>query len=300
MWIRSLICLAAVLLDAGACAAEREPGPGAVAKQMAPAEAVDSESGGDGSAAAPAAAIGRKRIRTARMDLLIEDYDQARPAIERLLARVGGVLSDASVQHYSQHRSAELTLRVPAGALDRALRDLRALGKVENESLATEDVTRQYVDTDARLRNLTETETRLRALLQDHGGELSSILEVEREITRVRGDIEALTAQLQQLDERVALSTVHLGLREEAPDIVHEPDDMWKPLRRLGRNAWVILEVSVGALVAFLAAVLTMLLYALPWLIPAALVLVLKPRWRRGLVARLRRRRKGTGAEEER
>lgn len=309
--------LALILAVPAACSADRgfslaksEEAP-AMSPAMAPAmeastptgavagggEAVEAKPGEPGQAGQPAANVGRKLIRTARLDLLIEDYDTARPAIERILGAVGGVISDAEVSHYGEYRSATVTLRVPAEALERTLVELRAIGKVEHEMLGTEDVTRQYVDTDARLRNLTQTETRLRALLDTQTANLSSILEVEREITRVRGEIEVLTSQIQQLDERIGLSTINLSLREEAPNVVREPDDMWKPVRELGRNALTILEVSVGALIAFLATVVVALLYLLPWLLPLALVLALKPSWRRGLSGFLRRRkrRKETG-----
>lgn len=299
--------LALFLAVPAACSADRgfslAKSEEAMAPAMAPAmdpstaDAPAGAPGEQGQAGQPVANVGRKLIRTARLDLLIEDYDTARPAIERILGAVGGVISDAEVRHYGTFRSASVTMRVPAEALERTLLELRAIGKVEHETLGTEDVTRQYVDTDARLRNLTQTETRLRALLDSQTGNLSSILEVEREITRVRGEIEVLTSQIQQLDERIALSTIHLGLREEAPDIVHEPDDMWKPVRQLGRNALTILEVSVGALIGFLTAVVEAFLYVLPWLVPVALVLALKPSWRRGLfgLLRWRRRRKEAG-----
>jgi hypothetical protein len=287
--------LSALVLSTPAACASKEAAEAPLAASMsaadAPAanEAAPATPGADGQ---PAAAVGLKLIRTAQLDLLIEDYDVARPAIDRILAAAGGILAGAEINHYGQYLSASLTLRIPAESLDRVLAELRALGKVEHEGLGTEDVTRQYVDTDARLRNLTQTEARLRALLDTQTGNLSSILEVEREITRVRGEIEVLTSQLQQLDERVALSTIRLGLREEAPDIVHEPDDMWKPMRALGRNALVILEVSLGALVSFLAGLATLVLYLVPWLVPVAVVLALKPRWRRGLVGLLRWRKK--------
>jgi hypothetical protein len=289
-----LVCLigpAACSADRGSSALE-EAAPAMAPEAPTAADASSTPPGEPGQAGQPAANVGRKLIRTARLDLLVEDYDVARPAVERILGAVGGVISDAEVSHYGAYRRATVTLRVPAEALERTLIELRAIGKVEHETLATEDVTRQYVDTDARLRNLTQTETRLRALLDNQTGNLSSILEVEREITRVRGEIEVLTSQIQQLDERIALSTIHLGLREEAPDIVREPDDMWKPVRQLGRNALNILEVSLGALIAFLTAAVVALLYILPWLVPVALVLALKPSWRRGLSGLLRRRKR--------
>ena len=300
LFLPFLIGPAACSADRGFSLAKSEEAP-AMAMAPAPEAATSAEPatvpGEPGQAAQPAANVGRKLIRTARLDLLVEDYDIARPAVERILGAVGGVISDAEVSHYGAYRRATVTLRVPAEALERTLRELRAIGKVEHETLGTEDVTRQYVDTDARLRNLTQTETRLRALLDNQTGNLSSILEVEREITRVRGEIEVLTSQIQQLDERIALSTIHLGLREEAPDIVREPDDMWKPVRQLGRNALNILEVSLGALIAFLTAVVVALLYILPWLVPVALLLALKPSWRRGLfgLLRWRKRRKEAG-----
>jgi hypothetical protein len=291
-WLLSAL----VLSTPAACASKDAEAPlaAAISAADAPAgnEAAPATPPAPGADGQPAAAVGLKLIRTAQLDLLIDDYAVARPAIERILAAAGGILAGAEINHYGQYLSASLTLRIPAESLDRVLAELRALGKVEHEGLGTEDVTRQYVDTDARLRNLTQTETRLRALLDTQTGNLSSILEVEREITRVRGEIEVLTSQLQQLDERVALSTIRLGLREEAPDIVHEPDDMWKPMRALGRNALTILEVSLGALVSFLAAVATAVLYLLPWLVPVVVVLALKPSWRRGLAGLLRRRKK--------
>jgi hypothetical protein len=300
-WLLSAL----VLSTPAACASDRGFSLSKSEAEPAMAPAADAPAGNEappgapvvpGADGQPAAAVGLKLIRTAQIDLLIEDYAVARPAIDRILAAAGGMLSGADISHYGQFLSASLTLRVPAQSLDRVLAELRALGKVEHEGLGTEDVTRQYVDTDARLRNLTQTEMRLRTLLDTQTGNLSSILEVEREITRVRGEIEVLTSQLQQLDERVALSTIRVGLREEAPDIVHEPDDMWKPMRTLGRNALVILEVSLGALVSFLATLATAVLYLLPWLVPVAVVLALKPRWRRGLAGLLRRRKRQTGA----
>ncbi|ACY15610.1 DUF4349 domain-containing protein [Haliangium ochraceum] len=281
--------------------ASSEPSMAPMDDMMEDELAMDGEpmaQGGDG--AARAAALGRKLIRTARLSLMVEDYDQVRPALEALLARAGGLISDAEVNHYSSHRNASLTLRVPAEQLDQILEELRAFGRVDSEALGTEDVTRQYVDTAARLRNLQQTEARLRALLESEGETLASILEVERELTRVRGEIEAFTSQIQQLDERVALATIHLDLRERSPEIVREPDDMWRPMRSLGRNAVRILEVSLGGLIEFVAGLLTALLYVLPWLLPVALVLIFKPRWRRAITGLFRWRRGRAAPDAER
>src|SRR5690606_28940558 len=146
-WIRWL-GPALVLVAPAACSAERAaPTSGAAMHEAAVVSdtaPVESEPG------QAAAVIGRKLIRTARLELLVEDYAQARAQVARLLAAGRGFLSDAGGRPLGSYRCGRLTLRVPANARDRALVARGAPGRVEHESRATEDVTRQYVDTGAR------------------------------------------------------------------------------------------------------------------------------------------------------
>jgi predicted nuclease with TOPRIM domain len=91
---------------------------------------------------------------------------------------------------------------------------LGMLGKVLNRHVSTEDVTEEYVDTDARLRNLKRTEERLLAHL-DRTGELKGIVEVERELNRVREEIERLEGRLRYLSHRVDFSTFNVTFQEK-------------------------------------------------------------------------------------
>ena len=103
--------------------------------------------------------------------------------------------------------------------------------RVDNESVTGEDVTRQAVDLTAQLTNLRATETELRALLvtvRQKTQKASDVLEVHTELSRVRGEIEQRTAELQSLTQLAALSTISLDLR---PDVVATPiaSATWQP-----------------------------------------------------------------------
>ena len=145
------------------------------------------------------------------------------------------------------------------------------------------------MDTDARLRNLQRTETRLLELL-DQRGSLEDILAVERELARVRGEIESSTSQMKQLRERVSLATCHVTLREKDREIVHEPDDMWQPVRELARNIGPMFGQSFAAVVVVGAGLVGLFIYALPWLLLLTGALMIFRRPRRWILSKLGRK----------
>jgi len=149
---------------------------------------------------------------------LVIETEDARKASEQLVAAVQelrGYVSDfrESVDGLG-HRSIQMQVRVPADQFQETMSRLDALGKVLNRHVTTEDVTEEYVDTDARLRNLKRTEERLLAHL-DRTGELKGIVEVERELNRVREEIERLEGRLRYLSHRVDFSTFNVTLQEK-------------------------------------------------------------------------------------
>ena len=155
-------------------------------------------------------------VRTARLALVPRDLDEARARMEKVVASTGGfigriVLSDSRAGARTLHA----TLRIPATQLDEALVLLKQLGKVTSESQEGEDVTRQSVDLNARLANARASEKRLQDILTTRTGRLSDVLDVEREIGRVRGEIERMEAERQSLDRRVTFAELMLEIAEE-------------------------------------------------------------------------------------
>jgi hypothetical protein len=154
--------------------------------------------------------------RTARLRIVATSFDTARPEVDRILRDLSGFVGEIVVTGgRGTPRSLTATLRVPSDRLDAALAALKGLGQVVQESQAGEDVTDQVVDLDARLANNRNTEKRLLELLQKRTGALDDVLAAEREIARVRDEIERLDAQRKHIQDRVTYATLSLEVLEE-------------------------------------------------------------------------------------
>ncbi len=154
--------------------------------------------------------------RSMSLVIVTKEFAGARAALEALLVRHHGYAAEmAANTQQSSAKSLTASLRIPAGELGVAVAELRALGTVGSESQKGEEVTQQHSDLVARLKNSRETEQRLQAILQQRTGKMSDVLEVEQEISRVRGEIEGMEGELKGLEHRVDFTTVDLTLNEE-------------------------------------------------------------------------------------
>jgi hypothetical protein len=154
--------------------------------------------------------------RTVALAIVTKDFDSSRGSLDAILVRHNGYAASLSVATpQDAARSLQASLRIPASQLATAILELRALGRVENESQNGDEVTQQHADLLARLKNSRETEQRLQAILTQRTGKISDVLEVEQEIARVRGEIEQMEAEQKNLEHRVDFATIDLKLTEE-------------------------------------------------------------------------------------
>ncbi|HXX46401.1 MAG TPA: DUF4349 domain-containing protein [Candidatus Acidoferrales bacterium] len=154
--------------------------------------------------------------QTASLTIVANNYDDASAALGRLTASEGGYVQKlTSNARTGESRTVSATLRVPAKQLDGFLAELRKLGRVEQESQANDEVTDQYVDLQARLKSARASEQRMLQLLQTRTGKLEDVLDAERELARIRGEIESMEGQRVLLAHRVDYATVEVQLREE-------------------------------------------------------------------------------------
>ena len=167
--------------------------------------------------AAPAQApTGARIVRTATLRLVAANFDRIRPAVDRILQNIGGFAGALTASNRpGEPRSISGTLRIPSSRFDAAIAELRQLGRVTEESQNAEDVTSTVADLDARLSNSRVTERRLTEVLERRTGGVADVLEVEREIARVRGEIEQMEAQRKQLDRRIEYATLTMEIVEE-------------------------------------------------------------------------------------
>lgn len=238
------------------------------------------ESESPGSAGESAA---RYRIRTGSLELTVLSTREMVEQVRQIAADAGGYISDSYVYTVKEELyHANLTLRVPENRFDAVMKQLRGLGKFSNERTGDEDVTMPYLDLEARLKTLEAQEVRLRELL-GKAETVEDILNVERELQRVRQEIESLSAQFKHLQDQVRFSTITVGLREEK---IATTAVTMAPFVHLGARIKEGLMRSTNFVLAALAGILVVLVALLPVaviLIPAALVL----RW---IINRFRRR----------
>jgi hypothetical protein len=227
-------------------------------------------SGGTASSQAP----DRMIVRTAEMVMTSDRFDQIRSELERLVAAQQGRLTSLNVSgDPADRRSLRATVGVPAARMEALLAGLRTLGRVQEESLGSDDVTESFRDLGLRTANARREEQRLVELLTRRTGDLSDVLAVERELARVRLDIERMEAETRATRQRVDFAKVTLTVQEQyRADLAIGR----LPLNLRFKNA--IVDGLRGAMESLLATALFVLQVA-PVIIVWGLLLFFPARW---------------------
>lgn len=156
-------------------------------------------------------------VYSATLDVIVKDLDAATPEVEKLVASHKGFVAKSEVKgDAGSRRAATYTLRVPASSFAKLKDGLLGLGTPERNVVDTQDVTEEFVDVEARIKNLKEQEDKLNELLKEKRKEekLEDVIKVSDRIYQVRGDIERAQGRRNYLQNRVQLSTISVTLRE--------------------------------------------------------------------------------------
>lgn len=150
-------------------------------------------------------------IKRANLSLDVESVEESFGRIRAIVsANSGDVLE---MQDYGdRERSINFTLRVPQENLDATLDELTALGEVRGRSIETDDVSSQLVDLQARISNARKSEEALQEIMS-RSGEIADVLEVSRELSSVRQEIETMSAMQKKLQTQVRYSTIRLSVQ---------------------------------------------------------------------------------------
>ncbi|MGH7648743.1 MAG: DUF4349 domain-containing protein [Gemmatimonadaceae bacterium] len=233
------------------------PAPMGEAQLKTAADALEpSEAGGDDSVADSVSVDAQQiapsmLIRTAEASVEVGAIDSGLAGVRALAQRVGGYVADESVQKGGdQPHTATLQVRIPAARFDDALAGLRPLGKVESVNVSTADVGEEFVDVNARMDNARKLESRLIALLATRTGKLSDVLDVERELSRVREGIERYEGRIRYLRTRAAVSTISVTVHEPLPVVGERGSgsELAEAFRQAWRNFVQFLAQSIAAL----------------------------------------------------
>lgn len=205
-----------------------------------------------------------KLIKQADIVIEVESLDESLDAVASILQRQQGDVLNLQDSQPSAHeiRRATMRLRVPQENLDATLKALKDLGAVTQQSVTAEDVSTQLVDLQARVRNLRKSEESLLKIME-RSGSIAEVLEVSREISTVREGIEQLDAQLKNLQNQVAYSTVTVTLESAIAPAPVDPiqstlGDTWEAASRsvseftvglLGLGLWLLAYSPYFALI---------------------------------------------------
>jgi hypothetical protein len=219
------------------------------------------DGGEDGGAPMPDAFLvgaSDRVIKTANLRLEVEDGELARTLREgRAIAEgAGGFLLSTSI-HGADRRTGEFTIRVPAERFEETLSALEDLGELAGEDVRGEDVSQEFVDLEARLRNATAQEEVL-FRLYDRSNTIADTIRVQRELEDVQLEIERLRGRLRYLEDRTDLSTITV-LVAESGAVVAEAG----PFEKAWRNAKDTFVAVVSAAIVGAGFLLPFLAFAL-------------------------------------
>src|SRR6185312_8628458 len=164
----------------------------------------------------PSAAATRKLIRNATVELEIVSFEDAVQRITALATEERGYVATTNSQKQANGKlRGQVIVKVLPENLDRFLQKIRGLGELKNQTLGSEDVTKAYFDTDSRLKNARVMEQRLIEMLKTKTGKVADLLQVEKELGRVREEIEKMQGELKYWDSQVQFATVTISLAEK-------------------------------------------------------------------------------------
>ena len=185
-------------------------------------------------------------VRTGQLNLEVKVLDDSIAAAERAVTTAGGYVAASQRQGNDENAGAMVTYRIPVERWEDTLAVLRKVGvKVLSEQTGSEEVTSQVVDLGARLVNLRATESALQAIMVK-ATKIPDILEVQAQLTGVRGEIEQLTAQKQSLEKSAALATLTVGFSLPPAVAVTQVQEGWDPASEVDRAAATLVGLGQG------------------------------------------------------
>jgi PKD repeat protein len=158
-------------------------------------------------------------VRTAHMMLVVNAVPAAMEQIAALAEGADGYVVSSQRWEEDERLAGIITIRVPAGDFSTIMAALRGLAiEVTSEETSSQDVTEEYTDLSSKLKNLEATEEQLLQLME-RAEDMDDVLNIQRELTRTRGEIEQIKGRMQYLERTSATSLITVQLREAGLDV---------------------------------------------------------------------------------
>jgi hypothetical protein len=216
--------------------------------------------------------IDRRLVKTGYITLEVNDITESMAGVTSIAIELGGYVVSSNESGDKDITYGRISIRVPADRFDEAFERLRKLAvKVTNKSTDSQDVTEEYSDLQAQLRNLEATEAQYLELLKK-AETVEDILAVQRELSNVRRQIEQIKGRIQYLERTSDMALIEINLQKT------------RPISGTGWSALETLKSAIRGFTAFGKAlaniVIWLAIFSPVWIIILVVVLYFT-RWRK-------------------
>jgi len=190
---------------------------------------------------------GRRIIRQATLDLELEDLDPAIARLTELVEASGGYVAETQVHGDSTGIArATITAYVPASGFGQALHELERFGRPTARRVTGQDVSEEFVDLEARVRNLERHEAQLLGFM-GRAQKVADLVSLESELARVRGEIERHTGRIRFLRARTEMAGIRVNLLRAGGPADARLAGAWERIRLAFAAGWkAAFDVAVG------------------------------------------------------
>lgn len=190
--------------------------------------------------------IGDRVIRTGMVDIKVKKggFDGAYDRILLLANANGGFVAGTNSTTNRDAVFGTVTIRVPAGAFEKVVREIKKIGKVRSINVNSQDVSQEFVDLESRLRHLRAQEQVLLGIMAKTQTIADSIA-VQNQLAQIQEQIEQITGRLNFLKNQTDLSTVQVTINESG-STVPQPADKWGFRTSLSRAAHAFVDTVNG------------------------------------------------------
>ncbi|GAB6098634.1 hypothetical protein JCM16358_05130 [Halanaerocella petrolearia] len=182
----------------------------------------------------------RKIIKEANLKLINNNLTTIPEEIKTIVNNYNGYIANSRQGHNNKQKFQYYTVRVPQQKFTTFIEELNKLGRLENKQIRSKDITKEYIDLQARLNNFKKQEKRYLELLQE-AKQVEEILKIEKELNRTRRNIEQLQGRINYYDNQVNLSTINIQFRQ--------------PKQLINDKAWGLIDSLQQAVQGFIESI---------------------------------------------
>ena len=216
----------------------------------------------------------RRVIYVADIDVSVDDFSLFRRQLPKLVNEHGGYVATVTIDQFdpldsrSSDQCGTWQIKVRSSQFDSFIESLAKVGTVVRHHQTAKDVSSEYVDLEARIVNKQKMETRVLELIDHSNRSLSEVVSLEKELSRIRGDIERMQGQLNLLKNRTEFATLTIFASQVDPVTLAAAT----PLSSRVKEAW---SVSTEGLQSVGSSLIVFATFVLPWIF--CMVLILTP-----------------------